>query len=585
MANNILFKTDLLKGPKGDRGDAGESYSVPINGILAFDGDLLPEGYEDTGAPDPISTLEQEVETLSDRVDSIIALPDGSTTADAELVDIRIGYDNATYNSAGAEVRGSDTKLQNQIDRVSVYLAKDYECISTLETGLGGYYDASGNLIELSGWRRFYIPVIPKATYVFTGAFTYNSNSYMCEFDIYGNFIQNHGKTSFKTVTVGETAAYIGFSVKTSGLISLSFVQQKYKNMNCIDVYKQFSGEIDCDNLGGNTLKVFNMGATLINGPSGFGDIQDGACWEIETLGPFTLSNNDTLMQQTISSVSKSPAKRTAIRDWLNGSWGPWAISRSIEADREKIIVDINGNGNYTKITDAMIYAYNSNNVDIYVRPGEYDMASELDIDNVGVGKRIGKGTRMFFDAGAVVLCDYEGGDAEVAQTFSPFNAGTGDFEIHNLTLKCKNVRYGIHDEMWQFTDPYYHLYDNCVIELDNRDNTQWETPNCIGGGLGVHGTIEVIGGRYKGLINGQPEAEISYHNIGQAVGQSKITIKDVYFTNATARFGYYGTSEDITECYVTGCSMPSAPFVRAESESATVVNMVLYDWNNNIRE
>ena len=75
---NLIFKTELIKGAKGDTGDAGISYEVPTGAIIAYDGADLPEGYEDTDPPEGFS-VGSDLSLLN-----ILNVIQGITTTQAE---------------------------------------------------------------------------------------------------------------------------------------------------------------------------------------------------------------------------------------------------------------------------------------------------------------------------------------------------------------------------------------------------------------------------------------------------------------------------------------------------------------------
>ena len=92
--------------------------------------------------------IDSVINILQARVDNISSLPEGSTTGDAELADIRVGANGITYDNAGNAVRAQFNELKGDLSNnvSNIYDTLDSNKSFVFYEMLDGYYKANGSI-------------------------------------------------------------------------------------------------------------------------------------------------------------------------------------------------------------------------------------------------------------------------------------------------------------------------------------------------------------------------------------------------------------------------------------------------------
>ena len=266
--------------------------------------------------------------------------------------------------------------------------------------------------------------------------------------------------------------------------------------------------------------------------------------------------------------------------------YGKYTLPDLIESENI-IIVDANGNGDYTSLTQALYDNVNSG-VNIKVLPGVYNIVSEYvsifgqsAVDNMAdsdsatfKGFQYGaiiRNRKITFEPGSHIICDWTGHTVDGTHRFSALRVDY-NCELIGLDLVATGTFYAIHDDYGLDDIPYTVKYENCRVEGVNLTNA-----NCIGGGCQKY-SKHILKNCYfnNNLTN---SATVRYHNTNAEGAEPEIYVSNCYFNNwFTPR--WYGAQTSKMRVYVNNCHA-RAIYKIAESSSYDVDNVELYKWNN----
>lgn len=631
MAVNVI---DTLKPKNGGSFPVVEAVDVAVdslNLVQALGNKADASAVEDVETMMTLKASTADVQTATTNLQNQINELVTPVTQDAEVQNARVGANGQSYETLKGRL---DAENEAMDERVGMYFGESENLSGLLATGAINTQTSPVNLTPTTPTSDYrYAVVSCTAGDVFriigTGANNYRMWTFI---DSSNNIItQSAGMSDWEvskdeTVTAPEGAAKLIVNFRTA------FVSAKvYKIGSGIfyDVITEVDGKIDgidskMDMLIEEAKLLFKDG-TITSGyyvkastgeltessgwnASDYIDVRDSRYIYVKGVQQSAYYNSEKEYIGNFGNISENVTTETRfdipsgcafIRFSVSNAQLPTAYYKTENSgytyafDVNKVI-RIGAGREFTTLRAGIAEAVKYRSSKVYVDAGTYDLttefAAEITADRTSqYGIFLDNDVHIIFSSGAKVTAIYTGSSTNVETYFAPFFSINGDFTLENLDIESKNTRYCVHDEAGGSSGSYNHRYINCKMKHDNSTSgiSGGGYLQCIGGGLGKNGYIEIVGCTFwtkRGESSTAPA--VSYHNNSAASSKSNINIRDCYFEDkSTVRVTYYGTSTLVSSAIVCNCSLGAAPYIQHEAGSTGPENMKLVTYLNEIRE
>ena len=196
-----------------------------------------PEWGQIEGTLNNQTDLKNRLNGIDTRVDNLLNIPQGSTTADAALYDIKTGFDGVVYPSPAAMVQGCDTKISHVTIDLYWKLHIQPEMTSNNwfnDNGsfIEGYFLSAGNgSVQAQASYSYdsnYYPIKANTHYVHSAM---GGGAQFCFYDLYKNFISGIVANTLE-FTTPSNAVYIRYSFTTEsiphGIVNEGYLLKEY---------------------------------------------------------------------------------------------------------------------------------------------------------------------------------------------------------------------------------------------------------------------------------------------------------------------------------------------------------------------
>ena len=576
-----------------DKNKEYENLSV----VLASNGDSytskknVPKGIElsNTEYWAISSKFNAQLEVQKQRIDNIVALPDGSTTGDAELTDIRVGADGVTYNTAGTAVREQVSSLKEDIVNF-----KKYNCIdffykikpkSENINNINFAYDGDG-IIRYNGTTSktsniFYLlsgteNVLPINETIILNVYNETCDSTLQVLYDTDNSVNNtlfsgsnvvnkeiifpNNATKIKVrLVINQIGTYNGtlkFSITNKR--TYDYMENEIIN-NLSDFVIKNTGLNNSLSIRTPPITSGGINYSIKNGKVFYKGVKNGTSiypiLTIDNITPFEKGkkyiisfdgNNEIYLQLIID--GKEYISSTFVESKL--------ISIPNEFNSFVFRVLINSNGSFDSNADleikeakdsciyistaAELYTFLKNPIEhteINLKPIIYDLYTNLyanDINNDVLETQYLKNIRINGNGATIKIIVPEDVALKHLNACNQISGLSvcGNIEVNDLNIIVENIRYALHDESLSDKENYYTVkkYSNCYFYTNLTNPQEIAT---VGNTIGIGGSM---GQRY--LFNKckfeNPTPRATFYIHGRDYNISELSFDNCYFVDKT---------------------------------------------------